>query len=364
MPSSNNSSGSRPDDVRPGVSHPSRGRARRIAVLAAFGWLGLALPSASAASKTPKPEVHFQTFTGCCDASAGAPLNDDLIATASDEDNVLRLYRPATGGAPVVAVNVSTFIGSGRAEEADLEAAARVGSRIFWIGSHSRGADGRPRPARHVLFATTIKGEGEAARLHVEQMPYRGLVRALASEPSLSGFRFLDAAAIPSEKPGGLNIEGLAEGPAGSLLIGFRNPVPGRQALVVPLTNPTDVIAGRPPQFGAALRLNLGGLGIRDLARSGTNLYVIAGPAEGGGRHRLFRLPDGADRTPEEWQGAIPRNFQAEAIIAPGTPRNPRLLLLGDEGDEKIGGGGQQCQELKDPARRAFRGSWTGAEGW
>ena len=46
--------------------------------------------------------VSTQSFyVGMCDASAAVALNNELFAVANDEDNSLRIYNAAKGGAPV-----------------------------------------------------------------------------------------------------------------------------------------------------------------------------------------------------------------------------------------------------------------------
>jgi len=121
--------------------------------------------------------AEARVYRGCCDASASVALNDELLAVASDEENVLRLYRRDVGGLPVA--TATALGGSGLnpgKSEIDLEGAARLDDLVFWIGSHSRNSDGKARPARHALLATRVVGTGAAARLVPTGMPYRGLV--------------------------------------------------------------------------------------------------------------------------------------------------------------------------------------------
>jgi hypothetical protein len=299
--------------------------------------------------------AEAREYRGCCDASAAAVLNDELLAVASDEENVLRLYRRDAGGLPVatVAAMAGSAFDTGRVEM-DLEGAARVDDLVFWIGSHSRNSDGKARPARHALLATRVVGTGGTARLKPEGTPYRGLVAAMAATPELGRFQLSRAAARAGEAAGGLNIEALAAGSEGKLWIGFRNPVPDRKALLVPLLNPNDVIAGRAARFGSPVQLGLGGLGLRDSVTTGAGdrVLLLAGPAEGGGKHRLFVWTEGTT-TVSEVAGAVPKGFQAEAVVMAGLADARQAEILSDEGGEKIGG--VRCADLRDTTRRVFR---------
>lgn len=289
----------------------------------------------------PEPRV----YGGCCDGSAAAVVNEVLFTAASDEGQTLRLYRRHTGGDPVVALDLSRHLGSQRGDEADLEGAARIADRIYWIGSHSRKADGSPQASRQVLIETVIEGEGLGARLRPAGQPWRGLLPALASSPEAGLSRLI------REEGEGLNIEGLAAGPEGVLWIGFRSPVPDGLAVVVPLLNPDGVMQGHPPRFGSLIALDLGGLGIRDLARVGTRYLVLAGPAVGGGRHRLF-LWDGPGVRPVELRKSIPKGLSPEGIVVDDLPGSRDAELLDDDGSRRLGG--VRCEDLRDRARRGF----------
>src|SRR5687767_5863356 len=118
-------------------------------------------------------------FTGACDASAAVALNHDLFVVANDEDNILRVYSRSRPGPPVSRVDFTGFLRpEKKTEESDLEAAAQVGERIYWISSHGRNAKGKERETRHRFFATTAEVTNGAAKLQ----PVRSEERRVGKE--------------------------------------------------------------------------------------------------------------------------------------------------------------------------------------
>lgn len=104
-------------------------------------------------------------FAGMCDASAAVALAGDLFAVANDEDNILRFYRLGQPGRPVHTYDLKSILFSKpKAPEADLEGAARLGERVFWITSHGRSAQGKLAPNRHRLFALELTQRGRDHR--------------------------------------------------------------------------------------------------------------------------------------------------------------------------------------------------------
>jgi hypothetical protein len=62
-------------------------------------------------------------------------------------------------------------------EEGDLEAGARIGKLIFWIGSHGTDGEGVEQPARRRLFATEIvRGADGNFALQTHGQPYKHLL--------------------------------------------------------------------------------------------------------------------------------------------------------------------------------------------
>lgn len=326
-------------------------------VLCLLGTLCLSARAAGLTAATPTE------YFGTCSASAGAFLDAAHFVAASDEDSVLRVYRVGASQ-PVATLDLSGFLALDRQRpEADLEGAARAGDRIWWIGSHSRTAEGKRAPNRQCLFATRL-APAPAGPPGLEPLgrPYRRLLDDLLAAPSLQSVPLAGAAALAPEA-GGVNIEGLAAAPDGPVWIGFRSPVPAGRALLVPLLNPEAILRGERAQLGEPARLDLSGLGVRDLLWAGGRCWILAGPADGGGSFRLY-VWEGPGRGVRAvpWAGALPRRFRPEALLAPVPERasaseNPaRFLVLSDDGGRRIDD--CICQELPDPAQRRFRAMW------
>lgn len=293
------------------------------------------------------------TFRGMCDASAVVPLNDDLFVVANDEDNILRVYSRTRGGAPVQTVDLTSFLRVDRkSPEADLEAAAPLGDRIYWISSHARNKNGKDRPSRRRFFATTRSVSNGVAVIEPIGVPCVRLLSDLISDPRLQPFDLAAAAKRAPKTHDALNIEALCDTPDGRLLIGFRNPIPNGRALIVPLLNPAEVVAGQAPRLGDPRLLDLGGLGLRGLARVGQQYYLIAGSFEGGGESQLYEWKGGDDaprRLPRtELDGLNPEALEAIPGAGP-----TRLLVVSDDGTQKFGD--EDCKSVADPNLRYFR---------
>jgi len=352
-----------------------------------------------AATSAAEPLV----FRGASDASAAAALDARHFVVADDEHNTLLVFR-LDEPVPVGRFDLNPYLGAvGKHPEADIEGAARVGDRIYWITSHGRNRDGKERPNRYAFFATDVEaGRGDQPPSLVPVgRPYRRLAADLARHPEL---RFLELeksiglgrslakqerkALAP--KKAGLNIEGLAAGPNGSLFMGLRNPryaAPSGGydlAIVLVLRNPDAmVIDGRDAEFAAPLLLDAGGLGIRSLEAvlgpSESIRYVVAaGPAGDAMRFRFFgwsavQPSPGASPTasptppPRELSVSLPPDFAPEAVFQlPGTDT---LWLLSDDGSlprdvagradclpgELLGNGRCPNKYLADRDQRTFR---------
>lgn len=293
-------------------------------------------------------------FYGVSDASAAIGLDAHHFVMADDENNTLRVYRLESPSEPVRQVDLDSFLSvDSRWPEADIEGAARIGDRIYWITSHGRNTDGKERPNRYALFATDIAGDADGAfTLNPVGRPYRRLAYDFTSNPAVQFLKLKNVIRLgesltkkereplaPKEK--GLNIEGLAAGPDGSLLIGLRNPVytdpvsKKDKAIVLVVCNPKAmVMEGRAAEFGSPILLDTDGLGIRSLERvtaaSGETRYLIAaGTANGKNRFAFF---DWAGQGTALKRAAmnLPEDFTPEAMFQ--VPGAETIWVLSDDG--------------------------------
>ena len=296
-------------------------------------------------------------YSGMCDASCGVAVSSNLFVVANDEDNTLRVYRTDQPGRPVKEFDCNGFLDlQGKSLEADLEGAALIGTRAFWIGSHGRNKDGKVRLNRHRLFATEIGfTEGEVTLTPVGK-PYKRLLDDLLGDSRFAQFHLEEAARHAPKEPDGLNIEGLSATPENHLLIGFRNPIPAGKALLIPLLNPNEVIEGRPARFDSAVELDLGGLAIRDIAWHGGTYLIIAGACDGGSHFRLYRWA-GPGAKPELLRVNHLNDYHPEGLVIYPQLGIEEFQVLSDDGAALIDG--CPCKDLKDSNRRTFRSFWV-----
>jgi hypothetical protein len=254
-------------------------------------------------------------YQGLCEASAGAYVNADHFLVASDETNVLRLYKRGASE-PVGKVDLQGFIGF---DKSDLEGAAKLGERIYWISSHSFNSKGEDKRKRRVFFATTT-------RVVDGVLKTEGVGKVSDLRDGLAA-----AAQVPKQE---LNVEGLAATPDGKLLIGLRAPLRNGNAILVPLENPAEVSAGAQPIWGTSIEVRLEGRGIRsiDLVDGPQPQYVImAGPKEDSEEaFKLFRWSGRGAAT--ERLGNMPlEGIKPEGMMQ--IPMTGKWHLASDDGD-------------------------------
>jgi uncharacterized protein DUF3616 len=295
--------------------------------------------------------VRWVRFEGACDASGAVPVDDRHFAVADDEDNVLRVYDAIEGGSAVRKTNLGRQIALKKKGEVDIEAATSLDGRAYWISSHGRNAKGEEDPNRSLIITTELPTLDD--KVEVEGDVYRDLLSDLEREPALARYDLEHAAELAPKEPGGLNIEGLTATPEGQLLIGFRSPVPGGKALLVPLANPSALYGAGQARFAAPIELDLDGLGVRSLSWWRGAYLIAAGPTGEGGPARLYRW-SGPGSAPSVLAQAAFADANPEAFFT--AESNDEILVLSDDGGREIRG--TACKRLKNKKHKSFRGVW------
>jgi hypothetical protein len=243
------------------------------------------------------------------------------------------------------------LLGLNSGKELDIEGAARLGQRIFWITSHGQDKDGDFAPNRHRLFALRVSDGAAGVRVEREGAACTDLVARLAADPRLAAFQLAKAARLAPKAPGGLSIEALTDTPEGTLLIGFRNPIPEGRALLIPLLNPERLLAGEHARFGEPIQLDLGGLGLRGMGSVEEGYYLLAGPAQGDGQSRLYFWA-GVGTAPQLVPSINLTGLNPEGICFHDSGSRTDFLLLSDDGSRNVNG--TECKDLP-PGERTFR---------
>lgn len=325
--------------------------------------------------------LPMMRFTNACDGSAAEAISPTRFALANDEDNILRLYSIDKPGAPVDELDLAPFLQLGAKGEADIEAAARLRDRVYWITSHGRSKKGKLQLDRSRFFCTVIAKSGRESYLAPAGTPSRDLVRRLVDDPryaalglaETTGFNRPEAAELaPKEK--GFNIEAMtADATNSALLIGLRNPRPQGRALIVTLKNPQQVVdRAADPQFGDPILLDLGGRGLRSIAWSAQHgaYFLLAGAHDGSGDFALLRWSGKPSEKPVAAGNLamVAKDFAPEGLTF--FEGRKEALLLSDDGTMRVAvasadealedfkDGTAPNKALKDKARRSFRAAW------
>lgn len=301
----------------------------------------------------------FTRHSGMCDASAAVPVAPDLFVVANDEDNTLRVFNSNLSGESLYSQDISSFLQiDPKHPEADIEGATLIKNRIYWITSHGANKDGKKRPNRHRFFATEIERIGDKFTLKPIGKPFSKLIKALDDSPALKKYHLGNAAKYAPESKNALNIEGLTKTPQGTLLIGFRNPIPEGKALLVPLENPEEVILkNKKPKLGSPILLELNGLGIRSIEYSHVKraYFIMAGPYNDDGSFQLYQWPGDTAEAPElmkvEFEGLRP-----EALVV-YPDKKTKIQVISDDGAAMINN--ENCKSMPNAENKSFRSIWA-----
>jgi hypothetical protein len=230
-------------------------------------------------------------YAGAGNGSSAIDVGDGYMVLADDESNVLRLYHERFSGLPIKTFDFTKVLPVGTSE-IDIEASAREGDTLYWMGSMSNSKSGKLDPERDIVFAAKIKGSGAATELE-----YLGSYTHLREDMvawdeangNPLGLAASTANGIASNEADGFNVEGLefaADSP-NTAYVAFRAPLepPNDRgdALLVPVTDFSSLVTDGNPgaaaaTFGAPLDWNLDGRGIREIRKNEAGEYlVIAG---------------------------------------------------------------------------------------
>lgn len=292
------------------------------------------------------------TYQSTADGSA-AVWADDHFINFDDETNIARLYKAGTGSAPVRSWNLTSSLAL--SAEADFEDAARIGNDVLLITSHGRNKNGEYKTDRYRLARLTISGSGATTSVtvagHTKTLLQNMLDASKWQQPDTEIINLLkqrtqlETATVPSLAPkiDGFNIEGIAQLPGATtrVAIGLRNPLINNQAIVITLENPLEAATGSTPVFGQAIRLDLGGYGVRGMAWSAADkmMYIVAGHISSDPEATFFIYRwNGLPTSAAEYLGAIQHSSggSLEAILPQAGTNVLRLLV--DEGAVLING--------------------------
>jgi hypothetical protein len=343
------------------------------------------------ASVVEGKKYEMLTFYGTSDASAAVAISDGKFMTADDENNLLRVYDIKNPSPAVSTFDLTFFLGTDSEHpEADIEGAARVGNRVYWITSHGRNKEGKLRPSRYRFFATEFEEQGGEIKITPIGSPCKTLLQSMLKEPWADEVKLKQASRLYARnlkgkerkklapKREGLNIEGLAASGDGKILyIGFRNPIPynmqkrGRCAFVVPVLNPEEAVTQNAElEFGKPLLWDLNGLGIRSMEYSHyfKTFFIIAGPHSEQKRFVVYQWSGKAEDEPAAVHTiSSDVDFTPEALFS--FEGSPNLWLLSDDGSVVVNiSSASECVEgevlennkclnkhLRDSQKKTFR---------
>ena len=352
-------------------------------------------------------------------------------AAQSGGGNAFSAYAPGASGLPLTPLSPDASLGLGTGKsgaectnagytgiadcdadgEVDTEASFTANGTVYVAGSHSNSKKGKSRPDRWRFMALTASGSGAGTSLAVAGY-YKWLREDLrtwdangAATHGLGAHYFgiadssAGAAGGDETSPkapeaatlSGFSIEGMTTSPDdGAAWLGLRAPLvgaPGQpavtadsatgrtHALIVSVTNyaslpdGTGGTKGR-ATFGAPIRLDLDGRGIREIRKNAANEYlIIAGPASGSGKDfALYSWDGSADATglatrlrlrsanlgtftkpatecAAEGIGAMPASLDAGGSVE----------IISDCGDANFYGDGTAAKDLPYAAWKKFR---------
>ena len=123
------------------------------------------------ASQQATDAAHTLYHYGATDGSAAIALDANFMLVANDENEVIGLYDRTQSGLPMKTFNFATDLAfPEKPPEMDIEDAVQVGSRIYWMGSHSDDfrRRGRADPRDNLLDGCQRDGCGDDAHVRCQ----------------------------------------------------------------------------------------------------------------------------------------------------------------------------------------------------
>ena len=289
---------------------------------------------------TPNLAPAFQPLTGLYEPSAIQQLPDGRFLVVEDEkDHSFSLLAlSASGDASSKSLGPGWFHGGDPIWKLDdLEGLTLDGlGQLYAITSHSRNDDGDEQKGREKLARFRI----EKDRV-MEPVVVGGLKPALAAaHPVLAAA----AQALDAKSGTGFNIEALEITPDGQrLLIGFRSPLQGSQAIIASIDNPAAVFdSNAAPHISNLLQtLDLAGHGIRGMSYVAAlfGYLIISGPASRADHaFGLWFWNGQADASARRVTVPGLAGFErAEGVCPAVIDGVPKIVIVSDDGNRKQG---------------------------
>jgi hypothetical protein len=276
---------------------------------------------ALAGAATAFPAVDVRTLpSGVFEASGatGVPSGDGILFVDDGRPGEVFWMR-MTDGASTPSIVPVALGGS----IADPEGITNDGTWIYLVGSQSRGGKNS---------ADLIRFRFDAAKGVASGMEsLQGLPELLQGAVPDTGSGKSKDKGKDKKQRSELNIEGLAWDAAGKrLLLGLRSPLDGGDAIVIPLVVGSDALSASSVTVGAALRVPLGGSGIRSIeqAADGAFLIVAGGVTDASAFRLLSWSGSGAPREIMKFPAAL----KPEGIARMAAGGRTVTVVVGDSG--------------------------------
>lgn len=247
-------------------------------------WLVAVVPLEAAI--THVGDVEFRGEIHEPENISGLAVVGNYLLIGSDEGNHIQVLEKISASVYKVAAKPVQL--ADEATETDVEGIAASGDRVYVVGSHStKRKKVKKNKTRKKNRKRMKEVEHEESRDQVFELkvdPQSGGVKPESSMSLVDNIRqdellklFVD---IPS-KENGIDIEGIAAD-GDKLFFGFRGPI--LRGNYVPV-----MIRQRSSPSHELRFVNLGGLGIRDMARVKDGFLILAGPmGDGPGSYSLY----------------------------------------------------------------------------